>query len=61
MKTDKLFYRLFLSQPGLIAELIPEIPIRYSLQIVTSSASKTAISRGFIAIDRFESKSIIIV
>ncbi len=26
MKTDKLFYRLFLSQPGLIAELIPEIP-----------------------------------
>jgi predicted transposase/invertase (TIGR01784 family) len=27
MKTDKLFYRLFLSQPSLIAELIPEIPI----------------------------------
>ena len=26
MKTDKLFYRLFLSQPGLITELIPEIP-----------------------------------
>lgn len=26
MKTDKLFYRLFLSQPGLIAELIPAIP-----------------------------------
>ena len=26
MKTDKLFYRLFLSQPGLIRELIPEIP-----------------------------------
>ena len=26
MKTDKLFYRLFLSQPQLIAELIPEIP-----------------------------------
>ena len=26
MKTDKLFYRLFLSQPELIAELIPEIP-----------------------------------
>jgi len=26
MKTDKLFYRLFISQPKLIAELIPEIP-----------------------------------
>jgi Protein of unknown function (DUF2887) len=26
MKTDKLFYRLFLSQPDLIGELIPEIP-----------------------------------
>jgi predicted transposase/invertase (TIGR01784 family) len=26
MKTDKLFYRLFISQPRLIAELIPEIP-----------------------------------
>jgi predicted transposase/invertase (TIGR01784 family) len=27
LKTDKLFYRLFLSQPSLIGELIPEIPI----------------------------------
>jgi predicted transposase YdaD len=27
MKTDKLFYRLFLSQPSLITELIPEVPI----------------------------------
>ena len=27
MKTDKLFYRLFLSQPSLITELIPEIPL----------------------------------
>ena len=27
MKTDKLFYRLFLSQPSLISELIPEIPL----------------------------------
>jgi predicted transposase YdaD len=26
MKTDKLLYRLFLSEPDLIAELIPEIP-----------------------------------
>jgi predicted transposase YdaD len=26
VKTDKLFYRLFLSQPSLITELIPEIP-----------------------------------
>lgn len=26
MKTDKLFYRIFLSQPSLIAELLPEIP-----------------------------------
>ncbi|MFM6080769.1 MAG: DUF2887 domain-containing protein, partial [Dolichospermum sp.] len=26
MKTDKLFYRIFLNQPGLIAELIPGIP-----------------------------------
>jgi predicted transposase YdaD len=29
MKTDKLFYRLFLSQPDLIGELIPEIPHGY--------------------------------
>ena len=27
MKTDKLFYRIFLNQPGLIAELLPEIPV----------------------------------
>ena len=26
MKTDKLFYRIFLNQPGLLAELIPGIP-----------------------------------
>jgi predicted transposase YdaD len=26
MKPDKLFYRIFLNQPGLIAELIPGIP-----------------------------------
>lgn len=26
MKTDKLFYRIFLNQPSLISELIPEIP-----------------------------------
>jgi predicted transposase YdaD len=26
MKTDKLFYRIFLSQPDLISELLPGIP-----------------------------------
>ncbi|WP_396442598.1 MULTISPECIES: DUF2887 domain-containing protein, partial [unclassified Limnospira] len=26
MKTDKLFYRIFLWQPELIAELVPGIP-----------------------------------
>jgi predicted transposase YdaD len=26
MKTDKLFYRIFLSQPDLIAELLPDVP-----------------------------------
>ncbi|AFZ48586.1 hypothetical protein Cyast_2643 [Cyanobacterium stanieri PCC 7202] len=26
MKTDKLFYRIFLNQPSLISELLPEIP-----------------------------------
>ncbi|MFN7502487.1 MAG: DUF2887 domain-containing protein [Dolichospermum sp.] len=26
MKTDKLFYRIFLNQPGLLAELLPGIP-----------------------------------
>ena len=26
MKTDKLFYRIFLSQPELISELLPGIP-----------------------------------
>jgi predicted transposase YdaD len=27
MKTDKLFYRIFLSQPELIAELVPGVPV----------------------------------
>ncbi|MBE9237563.1 DUF2887 domain-containing protein [Anabaena aphanizomenioides LEGE 00250] len=27
MKTDKLFYRIFLTQPGILAELIPGIPL----------------------------------
>jgi predicted transposase YdaD len=26
MKTDKLFYRIFLTQPDLIAELLPDVP-----------------------------------
>jgi hypothetical protein len=26
MKTNKLLYRIFLTQPSLIAELLPEIP-----------------------------------
>ena len=26
MKTDKLFYRIFLSQPDLISELVPDVP-----------------------------------
>ena len=26
MKTDKWFYQLFLTMPGIIAELIPNIP-----------------------------------
>jgi predicted transposase/invertase (TIGR01784 family) len=26
MKTDKLFYRIFLSQPGLLSELLPDVP-----------------------------------
>ena len=26
MKTAKLFYRIFLNQPGLLAELLPGIP-----------------------------------
>ena len=26
MKTDKLFYRIFLSQPDLVSELVPDIP-----------------------------------
>lgn len=26
MKTDKLFYRIFLAQPDLISELVPDIP-----------------------------------
>lgn len=27
MKTDKLFYRIFLTQPDLIAELLPDVPL----------------------------------
>jgi predicted transposase YdaD len=38
MKTDKLFYRIFLSQPDLIAELLPGIPpdceFEYSAPVV---------------------------
>ncbi len=38
MKTDKLFYRIFLTQPSLIRELLPEIPIdcqfEYSAPVV---------------------------
>ena len=38
MKTDKLFYRIFLSQPDLISELVPDIPasceFEYSAPVV---------------------------
>ena len=38
MKTDKLFYRIFLSQPNLISELVPDVPINcvfdYSAPVV---------------------------
>jgi predicted transposase/invertase (TIGR01784 family) len=37
MKTDKLFYRIFLSQPELIAELVPGVPVceyEYSAPVV---------------------------
>lgn len=38
MKTDKLFYRIFLSQPALISELLPDIPVNcefdYSAPVV---------------------------
>jgi predicted transposase YdaD len=38
MKTDKLFYRIFLSQPDLIAELLPGVPLNcefeYSAPVV---------------------------
>ena len=38
MKTDKLFYRIFLTQPSLISELLPEIPdgcqFEYSAPVV---------------------------
>ena len=29
MKTNKLFYHIFLSQPDLISELLPDIPANY--------------------------------
>jgi predicted transposase YdaD len=38
MKTDKLFYRIFLSQPDLISELLPGVPpdceFEYSAPVV---------------------------
>jgi len=38
MKTDKWFYELFLSQPGMLAELIPGVDARwqfsYSAQVI---------------------------
>jgi predicted transposase YdaD len=37
MKTDKLFYRIFLSQPSLITELLPDIPDNCQLEHTTNS------------------------
>lgn len=38
MKTDKLFYRIFLAQPELVSELVPDIPVNcefdYSAPVV---------------------------
>ncbi len=44
MKTDKLFYRIFLNQPGLIAELLPEIPVdcefEYSAPVIKEKENR---------------------
>jgi predicted transposase YdaD len=44
MKTDKLFYRIFLNQPGLIAELLPEIPpdceFEYSAPVIKEKETR---------------------
>ncbi|MFM9158868.1 MAG: DUF2887 domain-containing protein [Dolichospermum sp.] len=40
MKTDKLFYRIFLNQPGLIAELIPVIPEDFELKYTAPVSKK---------------------
>ncbi|MFM6431729.1 MAG: DUF2887 domain-containing protein, partial [Dolichospermum sp.] len=44
MKTDKLFYRIFLNQPGLIAELIPGIPedceFEYSAPVIKEKETR---------------------
>ena len=44
MKTDKLFYRIFLNQPGLIAELIPGIPLdcefEYSAPVIKEKETR---------------------
>ncbi|MFM6082429.1 MAG: DUF2887 domain-containing protein, partial [Cuspidothrix sp.] len=44
MKTDKLFYRIFLNQPSLIAELIPNIPFdcefEYSAPVIKEKETR---------------------
>jgi predicted transposase YdaD len=71
MKTDKLFYRIFLSQPDLIAELMPGIPagceFDYSAPVVKERevrldgllgySSPTTLSGRFTAIDGIKPKS----
>lgn len=34
MRTDKLYYQIFLNQPALLAELIPGLPADYAFEYV---------------------------
>jgi predicted transposase YdaD len=44
MKTDKLFYRIFLNQPGLISELVSGIPpdceFEYSAPVIKENETR---------------------
>ncbi len=48
MKTDKLFYRIFLSQPELITELLSGIPADCEFEYSTASCEGEGSAAGWL-------------
>ena len=46
MKTDKWFYELFLSQPGMLAELLPGIDASWTFIYQKASGKPLALAMG---------------